>query len=93
MHTAIKTLEDTLFIRRLQERQLCHEKESAERIAAVQEDIASLERGLRLLEAARDQRSEVSDQKSGPSSGVCRPASAPKCPTIGDPAQNPPEAV
>jgi len=70
MHAAIKTLEDTLLIRRLQARQLGlpsvgleHSKWNDERLAAIHEDIASLERGLRLLEAARDQKSEVSGQQ------------------------------
>ena len=51
MHAAIKTLEDTLLIRRLQARDLGHERENAERIAVINEDIASLERGLSALKA------------------------------------------
>ncbi len=78
MHAAIKTIEDTLLIRRLQTREFAHDGTAAERVAAIQEDISSLERGLRLLEAVRDQKSEVRDQSeiSNPqpgSAGTLRP--------------------
>lgn len=85
MHAAIKSIEDTLLIRRLQERQLCHEKDSSERIMAIQKDIASLERGLKLLISA-----PVSPSAQGPQSTVN--GSAPGSPTFADPGQNEREA-
>lgn len=65
MFAAIKTLEDMLFIRRLQARELEHEGVAAdpERLTILNRDVASLERGLRLLEATRGQRSAVSGQQ------------------------------
>jgi len=51
MHAAIKSIEDTLLIRRLQAREFAHEKDGVERISATQKDIASLERGLQVLKA------------------------------------------
>jgi len=50
MHAAIKTLEDTLLIRRLQARELGFDKET-DRHAAIMQDIESLERGLKTLKA------------------------------------------
>ena len=51
MHAAIKCIEDTLWIRRLQAREFSHDGATAERTAAINEDIASLERGLKTLKA------------------------------------------
>ena len=86
MHAAIKVLEDTLLIRRLQAREFSHDGTAIERVAAINGDIASLERGLKILLEANDQKSEVRGQNSGPSSV------SPGSPTIGDPGQNRPEA-
>jgi len=51
MHAAIKCLEDNLIIRRLQEREFEGGHGNAERLAALRNDIASLERGLKTLKA------------------------------------------
>ena len=49
MYAAIKILDDMLLLRRLQARELSHDDNAAERAAVLNRDIASLERGLRLL--------------------------------------------
>jgi hypothetical protein len=57
MYAAIKTLEDTLLIRRLQARELVHEGgQDPERLAALNTDIAGLEKGLKMLTEADDGR-------------------------------------
>ncbi|MCX6994143.1 MAG: hypothetical protein NT011_13515 [Kiritimatiellaeota bacterium] len=125
MHAAIKCIEDTLLIRRLQAREFSHETDGVERIVAIHEDIASLERGLQALEAngklcpdleflARMLHEVVVVQGYKANFHICEawevakkylPSSEkignqkskienpPKCPTIGDPGQNRPEAV
>jgi hypothetical protein len=49
MYAAIKALEDLLFLRRLQARELGYDKDE-DRKTAIIEDIASLERGLEALQ-------------------------------------------
>jgi len=49
MHAAIKVLEETLLIRRLQARELAGGHDNDARLAALREDIAGLERGLKIL--------------------------------------------
>lgn len=68
MNAAIECIEDTLLIRRLQAREFSHDGATAERTAAINEDIASLERGLRLLTEA-DAGRQTPD--AGPEKAVC----------------------
>lgn len=62
MKAAIQCLENTLLIRRLQAREFSHEKDGTERIAAINEDIASLERGLQALQTDGKQKTPDSDR-------------------------------
>ena len=50
MYAAIKALEDTLFIRRLQAKELAYDSDK-DRHTAIMRDIASLEKGLLALQA------------------------------------------
>lgn len=77
MHAAIKCIEDTLLIRRLQARELGYDSDK-DRQSAIMEDIASLERGLRLL--VNEEQRTKNEERTG-------------SPTIGDPGQNRQEAV
>jgi hypothetical protein len=67
MHAAIKALDDTLLIRRLQERELTHEGgQDPERLLALRDDIASLERGLKILNAVAARSAPPTKADGGP---------------------------
>ena len=64
MNAAIKCIEDTLLIRRLQAREFSHDGSAAERTAAINEDIASLEWGLKILMDAGRQTTDGGPAKT-----------------------------
>lgn len=64
MNAAIKCLEDNLIIRRLQAREFEGGHGSSERLAALRNDIASLERGLSTLSGEREASSGQQEKKN-----------------------------
>ena len=56
MDAAIKTLQETRFIRQLQLREITHGFAEPQRVAALESDIADLERAIALLQRELDAR-------------------------------------